>query len=69
MELVPDGDALLVEARISPREIDQIRLGQKMPGPFLRLQPAHHAGVSWRADLCLGRHGAGPSGPIRPFTA
>ncbi|MET3597619.1 HlyD family secretion protein [Mesorhizobium shonense] len=56
MLIVPDGDDLLLEVQISPKDIDQIRLGQRavlrMSAFNLRTTPELNGYVSWiAADL------------------
>ena len=43
MELLPTSDQLVIEARISPHDIDTLRIGQAAQAAFLGAQRAHHA--------------------------
>ena len=43
MLIVPEGEKLLVEAKVQPQDIDQLYIGQPGGAALLGLQPAHHA--------------------------
>ena len=57
MLIVPEADALDVEAKIQPQDIDQVAHRTAGRPALLRLQPAHHAGAQRRSQPALGgRH-------------
>ena len=43
MLIVPDGDALTIDAKVAPHEIDRVYVGQKALVQIFSVQPAHHA--------------------------
>ena len=55
MELLPTSELLVIEARISPHDIDTLRIGQASAPEFLGAQRAHHAASRRHGDLHLGR--------------
>ena len=55
MLIVPEADSLIVEAKVTPQDIDQVQLRPARRPALPRLQPAHHAGDQRRGDAHLGR--------------
>ncbi len=61
MLIVPDTDNLLVEAKVSPHDIDQMQIGQIGRTAVFRFQSAHHAGNQRHDHPRFRRHHDGPA--------
>ena len=48
MLIVPAADRLIVEAKVQPQDIDQVRIGQPAVMRFTNFQQPHHAGAQRR---------------------
>ena len=59
MLIVPDGDTLIVEAKVPPQEIDQVACRPDGRAALHRLQPAHDARARRRGRPCRRRRHAG----------
>ena len=68
MLIVPAADKLIVEAKVQPQDIDQVRIGQAAVLALCQLQQPHHAGTQRRGLSRLGRRDARTSEAARATT-
>jgi HlyD family secretion protein len=68
MEIVPDRDTFVVEAMISPTDIDQTMKGQTGARALHLVQPADHPGDPWQGHVCGNGPDREPRVPLRPTT-